>query len=176
MSMAPAVALLFAVAHFAAAADAMPAGALVVLEQELTRKLGEPGLDRESLPYQQYARDFRKRLDAELGKVPPDSINKGLHARILARLGDAESRQAVDALHSGLEADPADHALRASLAIVEFERKNYREAAAAANALLDPSLNPPPPKEVVDNARALWFLAKDRGAGSVKSAPSAPNS
>lgn len=168
MSIVPAAVLCFLFASTAAAGDAAPAPELVGLEQELTRKLGEPGLDRNSPIYLQFARDFRKRLDGGLERTHSDSINIALHAKIMARLGGAESKQAADTLRAGLEADPADHALRASLAVVEYERENYREAAAAAKALLDPSLNPPPPKDVVDSARALWFLAKDRGDGRAK--------
>lgn len=149
-----------------------PAPQLTQLDRSLTQK--QEAKANGLLPpeqYQDFLVKFRGALDAVMARVPPDSINKGLHAQILARLGDAESNQAADALRAGLKSDPADHTLRAALGAVEYERKNYREAAAAAKALLDPALNPPPSKEVIEKARALWFIAKDRGAGSEKGNP-----
>lgn len=182
MSIAHATVLLFLFVVPVAAGDVAPAPELVSLEQELTRKLGEPGLDRASPPYLQFVSGFRKRLDAEIERVPANSVNTGLRAQILARLGSKESKESADTLRAGLKSDPADHTLRCSLAFVEYERKNYSEAAAAAKVLLDPTLNPPPPKEVIEMARALWFKAKDRRAASEKddrssegnSSPSAP--
>lgn len=150
----------------------MPAPLLVQLDRALTQKQ-EAMANGLLTPdqYQEFIVEFRAELAATMTRVPPDSINKGLHAQILARLSGAESNQAANALRAGLNSDPADHTLRAALGVVEYERKNYREAAAEAKALLDPALNPPPSKEIIEKARALWFMAKDRGVGREAGGP-----
>lgn len=147
---------------------------LIRLERELDEKLKAPKLDRASPEYREFSARFRARLDAALERAGSASVNRALYAQLLARLGGDQSRQAADSLKAGLKSDPEDHALRAALGIVEYERKNYREAAAQAKALLNPDLNPAPSQDVLEKARALWFMTKDRGDGQSSSVPPMP--
>lgn len=139
---------------------------LALLEQELLRKLQEPGLDRKSPEYRQFASAFRARLDGVMEEVPPNALNKGYHARILARLDESGSRQAVADLNAGLESNPADHELRVSLGHVQALNGDYPSAAATARAVLDFQGEPRPTPQQIEQARSLWYSTKDRIAGA----------
>ncbi|OGR95857.1 MAG: hypothetical protein A2V88_13255 [Elusimicrobia bacterium RBG_16_66_12] len=151
---------------------------LVRLEQELLRKLGEPGLDRKSPQYRRFAEAFRARLDVSMGEVPPTSINKGFHARILSRLDASGMQQAEGSLNAGLEQNPNDHALRLSLGFVRAQKGDYSSAAATAQAVLNSQEVPKPSPQQIAEARSLWYSTKDRsanvGAGETRPRPGTP--
>ncbi|MDP3541189.1 MAG: hypothetical protein Q8T11_01825 [Elusimicrobiota bacterium] len=110
-----------------------PAPQLMHLERSLMRT--QDARDKGELPpekYQQFVASFRVELDAVLARVPPNPENKGLHAQILARLGEQERGQALMSLEQALADDSENPALLAAKGSILHEQKDYPAAAELA--------------------------------------------
>ncbi|UPT75387.1 MAG: hypothetical protein M0D55_06780 [Elusimicrobiota bacterium] len=115
--------------------DAQPAPApqLMHLERSLMQK--QDARDKGELPpekYQQFVVSFRVELDAVMARVPSNPENKGLHAQILARLGEQERGQALTSLEQALAEDPENSALLVAKGSILHEQKDYPAAAELA--------------------------------------------
>ena len=111
---------------------------------KLDRLLAEKQKDRDQgrlAPdeYQRFAAKFRADLDETAGRVPPTAPNRGLHAALLARLGD--SAQALKNLDRALADDPKNPALITAKGCLLLDRNDYSGAAAAAKAALQADPN-----------------------------------
>lgn len=111
----------------------VPAPQLVELADKLTRK--QEDKTKGVLPpeeYREFIVKFRAELDVVIKDLPLTPANRGLHARIIARLGEQESDQALARLERALKDDPDNPALLRAKAQVLFDKKDYPAAAAAA--------------------------------------------
>lgn len=115
------------------AQEAQPAPQLMHLERTLMQK--QEARDKATLPpekYQEFVAQFRAELAAVMSRIPPTPENKGLHAQILARLGEQERGQAVASLEQALAEDPENPALLVAKGSILHEQKDYPAAAALA--------------------------------------------
>lgn len=110
-----------------------PAPQLMHLERSLMQK--QDARDKGELPpekYQQFVATFRVELDAVMARVPSSPENKGLHAQILARLGEQERGQALTSLEQALEENPENPTLLVAKGSILHEQKDFPAAAELA--------------------------------------------
>lgn len=137
-----------------------PAPQLMHLERTLMKK--QEARDKGTLPpenYQEFVAQFRAELDAVMGRITPTPANKGLHAQILARLGEQERGQAVANLDQALVGDPENPALLVAKGSILHEQKNYPAAAALAQQAWEAS------GRTDKRAWALLKMSEGRTAG-----------
>lgn len=107
-----------------------PAPQLAQLDRALTQKQ-EAQANGLLTPeqYQDFLVKFRVALDATMARVPPTPENKGLHAQIIARLGEQERGQALAGLEQALEENPTSPPLLRAKGLILYEQKDYPAAA-----------------------------------------------
>jgi Flp pilus assembly protein TadD len=148
---------------------AAPAPQLVHLEQALTR--AQQSRDKGELSpekYGEFVSTFRAELDAVMARIPRTPENKGLHAQILARLGEQERGPALASLEQALAESPENPALLVSKGSILYEQKNYPAAAESARQAWEASGR---------TDRRAWTLLKmseGRTAGQISGAPVPP--
>lgn len=125
----------------ASAADtAKPSAELLKLDRLLAEKQKDRDKGRLAPDeYRRFAAKFRANLDETAARVPPTVPNRGLHATLLARLGD--SVQALKNLDRALADDPKNPALITTKGCLLLDRNDYAGAAAAAKAALQADPN-----------------------------------
>ena len=114
-------------------AQSGPAPQLMHLERSLMQK--QDARDKGELPpekYQQFVASFRAELDAVMGRIPTTAENKGLHAQILARLGEQERGQALASLEQALADDSENPALLVAKGSILHEQKDFPAAVGLA--------------------------------------------
>lgn len=137
-----------------------PAPQLMHLERTLMQE--HEARDKGTLPpekYQEFIAQFRAELDAVMGRITPTPENKGLHAQILARLGEQERGQAVASLDQALAGDPENPALLVAKGSILHEQKDYPAAAALAQQAWETS------GRTDKRAWALLKMSEGRTAG-----------
>lgn len=137
-----------------------PAPQLMHLERTLMRK--QEARNKGTLPpakYQEFVAQFRAELDAVMGRITPTPENKGLHAQILARLGEQELGQAVASLDQALVGNPENPALLVAKGSILHEQKDYPAAAALAQQAWEAS------GRTDKRAWALLKMSEGRTAG-----------
>lgn len=143
-----------------------PAPQLMHLERTLMQK--QEARDKGTLPpekYQEFIAQFRAELDAVMGRITPTPENKGLHAQILARLGEQERGQAVTSLDQALVGDPENPALLVAKGRILHEQKDYPAAAALAQQAWEAS------GRTDKRAWALLKMSEGRTAGGKTGEP-----
>lgn len=143
-----------------------PAPQLMHLERTLMQK--QEARDKGTLPpekYQEFVVQFRAELDAVMGRITPTPEDKGLHAQILARLGEQERGQAVASLDQALAGDPENPALLVAKGSILHEQKDYPAAAALAQQAWEAS------GRTDKRAWALLKMSEGRTAGGKTGEP-----
>lgn len=143
-----------------------PAPQLMHLERTLMQK--QEARDKGALPpekYQEFVAQFRAELAAVMGRITPTPEDKGLHAQILARLGEQERGQAVASLDQALTGDPENPALLVAKGSILHEQKDYPAAAALAQQAWEAS------GRTDKRAWALLKMSEGRTAGGKTGEP-----
>jgi tetratricopeptide (TPR) repeat protein len=143
-----------------------PAPQLVHLERALMQK--QEARDKSELPpekYQEFVANFRAELAAVMGRIPPTPESKGLHAQILARLGEQERGQALASLEQAITEDPENPALLVAKGSILHEQKDYPAAAALAQQAWEAS------GRTDKRAWALLKMSEGRTAGGQTGEP-----
>lgn len=141
-----------------------PAPQLVQLDRVLTQKQ-EAKANGLLTPeqYQDFLAKFRAALDATMARVPPTPENKGLHAQIIARLGEQERGQALAGLEQALEENPTSPPLLRAKGLILYEQKDYPAAAEFARQAWKNS------NETDRGALALLKMSEGRTSAVAKS-------
>lgn len=111
----------------------MPAPQLLHLERSLLQKQQER--DKNALTseaYQTFIAGFREELSSVMARLTSTPANKGLHAQILARLGEADRRHALANLEQALESEPDNPSLLVSKGGILYESGDYPGSTALA--------------------------------------------
>lgn len=139
---------------------------LLHLERALIQQ--QEARDKRALPpekYQTFIAQFRTELDAVMGRISPTPENKGLHAQILARLGEQETDQALESLQQALAGNPENPALLVAKGSILHEQKDYQAAATLARQAWEASSH----KDA--RAWALLKMSEGRISGTVSTEP-----